>query len=184
MMKFLASIVCFLLVAIIKAEAQPLPFEVCAAASLDPGGVRCVQSVGQDGRQYANVQIPANSFHIISVKPLFRRDVKVQLNCFYRSTISGVDESATSIDGTMCPSEIGKSHHIKTISLGLAGADVGNYILAYRCWTSKFGDTTKTEQPRRIWYGPSSGPEPCGVVAENNWISGVEIYTYGFPKFP
>jgi hypothetical protein len=163
------------------AIAQPLPFEVCTAASGDTGGIRCASSVHKDGKESVEIQIPANSFHIMSVKPLFRRDVSIELKCFYRAA-DGSDKPATGKDGQACPSGIGESMHIKTIALGLAGPAAGNYILGYRCWTSQFQDPTKNVQSMRIWYGPAS--DPCGVVEVNHWISGIEIYTYGLPQFP
>ena len=166
---------------ICPAEAQSLPFEVCTAASGDPVGVRCVQSIAVRGRQRVEVQIPANSFHTISVKPLMRRDVSIELKCLFRRA-GGGDEPAVVGDGGSCPSTGADSSHIKTIALSLAGPGARNAILGYRCWTSKLNDPTKSAQPGRIWFGPAS--EPCGVVAENQWISGIEIYTFGYPEFP
>jgi hypothetical protein len=161
-------------------EAELLQFQVCTFES--GGGARCVPSASSaDGRQSVEIQIPGNSFNTISVASLLRRDVEFKIACAYRDHQSN-DIEETVVNGTACPHDLPSSAYIEQISLGLVGKSANNYIVGYQCWTSKLGDRTKVPQPIRIWDGNSSAG--CGEREVNQWISGVLIYTFGYPQFP
>lgn len=167
-------------VLISSAVAEQIQFRLCGHASFDIE--RCTDSNYENGLQQAQYPLNGNSFHTVSVKVLYRRDIDIIVRCLYKHADQGGDVPADASGGARCPpvSDHTKSAHIKTVSFQFTGAAI-NRFLGWACQWSKFGDPTVNPLPPKFSYG--SPPQTCGIVGENVWISGIRLYTFSYPHF-